>query len=61
MNFLDFSTWTDGDIISEFDSLNRYFIACEESGQGINSKEVVKMRALKEEGARRNINPFYFC
>jgi hypothetical protein len=60
MNFLDFSNLTDGDIIAEVESLNHYFASCEEIGQGINTKDVVRMNAFKEEGARRGINPLYF-
>lgn len=56
MNFLDFSNLSDDSLIASAIDLQDYFTSCEEIGQGISTKESVKMNALKAEIAKRGID-----
>ncbi len=44
---------SDGDIEAELESLAHYYQACEEIGQGISTKDVVRRRDLEREQERR--------
>lgn len=47
------SQMSDGDIELELESLAHYYEACEEIGQGISTKDVVRRRDLEAEQERR--------
>ncbi|HIV77264.1 MAG TPA: hypothetical protein H9899_07050 [Candidatus Sphingomonas excrementigallinarum] len=47
------SQMSDGDIELELESLAHYYEACEEIGQGISTKDVLRRRDLEAEQVRR--------